>query len=151
MQLMRRSTVAKKETVAQDWYLVDATDQIVGRLAVRLATILMGKHKPIYTPHVDTGDFLVVVNCEKVHFTGKKWERKVYRHHTGRIGGLKEAKAADVLRRHPDRILRQAVKRMLPKTKLGRKMIKKLKIYAGSEHPHQAQEPQELVIKTRRN
>lgn len=145
-----KTFVAKKETVKQDWHVVDAAGQIVGRLATRIATILMGKHKPIYTPHVDTGDFVVLVNCEKVKFTGNKWEKKVYRHHTGHIGGLVEKTAATVLARHPDRIMRLAVRRMLPKTKLGRHMLKKLKIYAGPDHPHAAQNPQELVIETRR-
>ncbi len=144
------TTIATKKKIVQEWFHVDATDKIVGRLAVRLATILMGKHKPIYTPHVDCGDFVVVTNCEKVRFTGNKWTDKVYRHHTGYIGGLVEESAEKLRERHPDRILRQAVKRMLPKTKLGRQMLKKLKIYAGPEHPHVAQEPKELEISTGR-
>lgn len=141
-----KTTMAKKETVERAWYHVDATGHTVGRLAARLSRILMGKHKPIYTPHVDCGDFVVVTNCEKVQFTGKKWTQKIYRHHSMYLGGLKEETAARLLRRHPDRILRLAVQRMLPKTKLGRKMIRKLKIYAGPEHPHSAQKPQDLRL-----
>lgn len=148
---MQKTTVAKPQTVNPTWVHVDATDQVVGRLAVRIATILMGKHKPTYTPHVDTGDFVVVTNCEKVYFTGQKWEKKMYRHHTTYVGGLKEFTAETVLDAHPDRILYQAVKRMLPKTKLGRHMIMKLKIYAGAEHVHEAQQPVDLdVTSTRR-
>ncbi len=142
---------AKMNEIRPEWYVVDATDQVVGRLATRIAMILMGKHKPTYTPHVDTGDFVVVTNCEKVRFTGQKWRNKVYRHHTGHIGGLVTTTAANMRKEHPDRILRLAVRRMLPKTTLGRHMLKKLKIYAGSEHPHAAQNPQELTIETRRS
>lgn len=146
----QKTTVAKAGQVPQKWYLVDAEGQTVGRMATRLATILMGKHKPTYTPHVDCGDFIVVINCEKVVFTGQKWDQKLYRHHTGYIGGLVEEKASRLLRRFPDRVLRQAVRRMLPKTKLGRKMLKKLKIYAGTDHPHGAQGPEALEINARR-
>jgi large subunit ribosomal protein L13 len=145
-----KTTIAKKETVQRDWYHVDGDGQVVGRLAVRLAMMLMGKHKPIYTPHVDCGDFVVVTNCEKVVFTGRKWEDKVYRRHTGHIGGLVEETAGEVLAKHPDRILRKAVQRMLPKTKLADAMLLKLKIYSGAEHPHAAQNPKELTINARR-
>lgn len=145
-----KTTFAKKETVEQRWYVVDATDQVVGRLATRLATILMGKHKPAYTPHVDCGDYVVVVNCEKVVFTGQKWQNKMYRRHTGTLGGLVEEKASLVRDQHPDRILLQAVKRMLPKTNLGKQMLKKLKLFAGPEHSHAAQNPEPLTIETRR-
>ena len=145
-----KTTIANKNTIKQEWWHVDATDQIVGRLAVRLAMILMGKTKPTYTPHVDCGDFVVVTNCEKVVFTGKKMQQKLYRHHTGYLGNLVEEPAARVMRRHPDRILRKAVERMLPKTTLGKHMLKKLKIYAGPEHPHGPQQPKELKIEARR-
>lgn len=123
------------------WYLVDATDLVLGRMAARIATVLMGKHLPTYTPHMDTGDFVIVTNAEKVKITGRKSEQKVYRHHTGWIGNLVEEPYLRVQARHPDRIIRLAVRRMLPKTKLGSKMFKKLKVYAGPEHPHAAQVP----------
>lgn len=148
--MTQKTTMEKKETVQHDWFLVDGTEQVVGRLATRLAMILMGKHKPTYTPHVDCGDFVVVTNCERVRFTGQKWQKKIYRYHTGHIGGLVETTAAEIRDAHPDRILRKAVQRMLPKTKMGRQMLKKLKIYAGSEHPHAAQNPSVLEIKTGR-
>ena len=144
------TTVARRGAAEQQWHHVDANGLIVGRLAVRLAVVLMGKHKPIYTPHVDCGDFVVVTNCEKVCFTGTKWTDKMYRHHTRYIGGLVEQSAQEVLTRHPERILRDAVKRMLPKTKLGRQMLKKLKLYVGPEHPHAAQQPKTLAIQTGR-
>lgn len=146
----RITTHAKKETVQRDWLVVDATDQIVGRLAAELAMVLMGKRKPIYTPNVDCGDFVIVTNCEKVAFTGKKWQNKLYRHHTKYLGGLVEELAEDILEKHPDRIIYQAVKRMMPKTRLGKQMMTKLRVYAGGEHPHIAQEPKELKIETRR-
>ncbi len=146
--MMRQTTFAKKEEVKADWWHVDGSDLVVGRLATELATILMGKNKPIYTSHVDCGDYVVVTNCEKVKFTGTKWRDKIYRYHTGWIGGLKESTAQEILDSHPDRILRKAVQRMLPKTKLGRQMLTKLKIYEGSEHPHSAQDPKELTVKT---
>src|SRR5580765_3198235 len=133
--------MAKKGAVPQKWYLIDAADQVVGRLAVQIATILRGKHRPDYTPHVDTGDFVIVVNAEKVKFTGKKWEQKRYAWFTGYTGQRSET-AARRLADHPDQILREAVRRMLPKNKLATKMLAKLKIYAGAEHPHQAQQPQ---------
>lgn len=146
----KTTTFATKETVKNDWWKVDATDQVVGRLAVELALVLMGKTKPIYTPNVDCGDFVVVTNCEKVVFTGSKWDKKVYRHHTKYIGGLKEVGAAEMLAKHPDRVIYKAVQRMLPKTKMGRHMLSKLKVYAGPAHPHEAQEPKELKIDARR-
>ncbi|MBX3433107.1 MAG: 50S ribosomal protein L13 [Pirellulales bacterium] len=128
-------------TVEQKWLLVDATDKVVGRLASEIAVILMGKHRPTYTPHVDTGDFVVVVNCEKVRFTGKKWEQKTYAWYTG-YTRQRTINAQDRLEKHPDLILREAVRRMLPKNKLGRAMLSKLKLYVGSSHPHQAQQPE---------
>ncbi len=148
--------MAKKEEVQPHWYLVDAEGQIVGRLAVRLATILMGKHKPTYTPHVDCGDYLVVVNVEKVRFSGKdlthpthanftsKMQTKVYERYTGYPAGRRFETAAQLLDRRPEKILWEAVRRMLPKSKLGRNMMKKLRLYVGTEHPHQAQEPTPL-------
>ncbi len=136
-----RSYMARKETYRPEWYVVDADGRILGRLAARIATILMGKHKPTYTPHVDTGDFVIVTNCEKVRLTGKKWDSITYDRYTYYPGGFRSETAASVLKRHPDRVIREAVRRMLPKTALGRNMLKKLKIYAGPEHPHSAQQP----------
>ncbi len=138
--------IANKETVTPRWYVIDATDQVVGRLAVQIATILRGKHRPDYTPHVDTGDFVIIINAEKVRFTGKKMETKVYRSYTHYPGGLKEVKAGDLIKKHPDRILKAAVQRMVPRNKLGRQQMTKLKIYAGPSHPHQAQQPQEFKL-----
>ena len=132
--------MAKPGEVEQKWHIVDATDQVVGRLASRIAVILMGKHRPTYTPHVDTGDFVVVINAEKVKFTGKKWEQKEYRWYTG-YPGQKSVTAETRLERKPELILQEAVRRMLPKNKLAYQDVTKLKIYAGAEHPHQAQQP----------
>lgn len=129
------------------WYVVDATDMTVGRLASQVARILIGKEKPIYTPFMDVGDHVIIVNAEKVVFTGNKWQDKFYRHHTGWPGGLKETRASDMLKRHPERILENAIKGMLPKTRLGRAMASKLKVYVGANHPHQAQQPQKLELK----
>ena len=131
---------AKEQDITKKWYLVDARDKIVGRMATQIAMRLRGKHKPIFTPHADTGDFVVVVNAEKVAFTGKKWDRKIYYRHTGYMGGLKEITAGKLLEKNPEEILRLAVKRMLPKNSLGRRQLKKLKIYAGANHPHEAQQ-----------
>jgi large subunit ribosomal protein L13 len=133
--------MAKPGEVEQKWLLVDATDKIVGRLASEIAVILMGKHRPTYTPHVDTGDYVVVVNAEKVRFTGKKWERKTYAWYTG-YPGQKTITAEERLAKKPELILEEAVRRMLPKSKLGAAMLSKLKIYAGPSHPHQAQSPE---------
>lgn len=143
-----KSYMAKPGEVEQKWWLVDANDKVVGRLASDIAMILMGKHRPTYTPHVDTGDYVVVINADKVVFTGNKWNDKTYSWYTG-YPGLHVETAAERLKRHPDRILREAVRRMLPKNALARKMLAKLKIYAGTEHGHQAQqpEPRELAIK----
>ena len=140
-----KTYVAKPGQVPQKWYLVDAEDKVVGRLASDIAVILMGKNKPTYTPHVDTGDFVVVINAEKVKFTGNKWEQKEYRWHTGYRGQRSET-AGDRLKRHPDRILSEAVRRMLPKNKLATKMLSKLKIYTGDSHPHQAQQPEPIEL-----
>jgi large subunit ribosomal protein L13 len=136
--------MAKKGSVPQRWFLIDATDKVVGRLAVQIATILKGKHRPQYTPHIDTGEFVIVVNAEKVKFTGKKWDQKTYQWYTHHPGGRRLAVARDVRAKHPERILLEAVKRMLPRNKLGRKQLAKLKIYAGPAHEHQAQQPIEL-------
>jgi large subunit ribosomal protein L13 len=136
--------MAKKGQVPQGWHVIDATDQVVGRLAVRIATILRGKHRPQYTPHVDTGEYVIVVNAAKVRFTGKKWQTKSYQAYSHYPGGLKEVSARDILESHPERILLEAVRRMVPRNRLGRKQMTKLKIYAGPSHPHQAQQPQEL-------
>ena len=136
-----KTYMAKPGEVAQKWWVVDAKDKIVGRLASDIAVVLMGKHRPTYTPHVDTGDFVVVLNADKVIFTGKKWQQKTYDWYTG-YTGLRSETAEKLAKRHPDRILYEAVRRMLPKNKLGRKMLAKLKIYVGTEHPHQAQQPE---------
>jgi large subunit ribosomal protein L13 len=133
--------LAKPGELQPKWWHVDATDKIVGRLASDIAVILMGKHKPTYTPHVDTGDFVVVTNCEKVVFTGRKWQEKEYTWFTG-YTGLKSETAEHRRERRPELILQEAVRRMLPKNKLGRHMLAKLKLYAGPEHPHQAQQPE---------
>ena len=126
------------------WFIIDADGKTVGRLATTAARLLMGKNKPTYTPFIDMGDHVVIINAEKVVFTGNKLKDKVYRHHTGWPGGLKEVAAEKLLARYPERILEKAIRGMLPKTKLGRKMGKKLKVYAGSDHPHQAQRPEAL-------
>ena len=135
-----KTYIAKEQEVTKKWYLVDASNKIVGRMATQIAMRLRGKHKPIFTPHADTGDFVVVVNAEKVSFTGKKWDKKIYYRHTGYMGGLKEITAGKLLEKKPEEILRLAVKRMLPKNSLGRRQLKKLKIYAGANHPHEAQQ-----------
>ncbi len=142
------STVsAKTEEIQRKWYVVDAGGVVLGRLASQVAAVLKGKHKPIYTPHVDTGDFVVVVNAEKVQLTGNKRDEKMYYHHTGYPGGLKSISADKLLDKRPEDVISFAVKGMLPKNPLGRKMLDKLKVYAGSEHPHAAQKPEELKIK----
>ncbi len=148
MTAMKKTTMRKPTEHTCDWIVLDAENQIVGRMASRIAMRLMGKHKPDYTPSFDCGDGVIVLNCEKIVFTGAKWDKKIYRRHSGYIGGLKEITARKVLSSHPDRILFMAVKRMLPKGKLGEKMIKKLKIYSGSEHPHAAQNPAPLDLAT---
>ncbi len=138
--------MAKPETVSRRWLVIDATDQVVGRLAVQIANILRGKHRPEYTPHVDTGEFVIVINAEKLRLTGRKLETKTYHWYTRYPGGLKEATARDWMAKHPDRILRMAVQRMVPRNRLGRQQMTKLKIYAGPKHPHQAQQPQEFKL-----
>ena len=138
--------MARPETISRRWLLIDAKDQVVGRLAVTIANILRGKHRPEYTPHIDSGEYVIVINAEKVRFTGKKMQTKTYHWYTRYPGGLKEATAKEWLEKHPDRILTQAVKRMVPRNRLGRAMMTKLKIYAGPQHPHQAQQPVELKV-----
>ena len=138
---MRTTYMAKPNAVERKWYVIDVAGQRVGRAATVIASILRGKHKPEFTPHVDTGDFVVIVNADKIVFTGNKLQKKLYRRHSGYPGGLKETRAIDVLNTHPERIIFQAVKGMLPHNSLGRQQLTKLKVYAGSEHPHQAQQP----------
>jgi large subunit ribosomal protein L13 len=137
---------AKKEEAEHQWYLVNAEGRVLGRLAAELAKILRGKNKPAFTPHVDTGDFVIVVNAGKVLLTGKKMKDKIYYHHTGYPGGIKEISAEKLLAKKPTEVLRIAVKGMLPKNSLGRQMLQKLKIYAGPDHPHEAQKPVPLEI-----
>jgi large subunit ribosomal protein L13 len=137
---------ARHEDIIKDWYLIDAEGQILGRLASEIARRLRGKHKPIYTPYVDTGDFVIVVNAGKVSLTGKKMSDKVYYHHSGYPGGLKMTYAGKMLKDHPEKVLLFAVRGMLPKNSLGRKMLKKLKIYTGNDHPHEAQCPQVIKL-----
>ena len=139
-----KTQFAKKGEIERKWYVVDAKDAILGRLATKIATYLRGKNKPVFTPNVDTGDFIIVVNADKVRLTGRKLDDKVYYHHTGYIGGIKAQTAKNLLDKHPERIIEKAVWGMLPKNTLGRQMIKKLKVYKGAEHPHKAQAPEIL-------
>ncbi|MFQ5845700.1 MAG: 50S ribosomal protein L13 [Planctomycetota bacterium] len=145
-----KTPMAKRGEVEPRWYLVDAGREVLGRAAARIATILQGKHRPTWTPHVDTGDFVVVINAEKIRATGAKEEQKRYQRYTGWPGGRKERTLAQMRARRPQEILRSAVRRMLPKTRLGKRMLRKLKIYAGPEHPHAAQQPQPLELGTGR-
>lgn len=143
---MEKTYVPKSGEISQDWILVDANDQNLGRLATQIASILLGKNKPNFTPGMDTGDFVVVVNCERVQVTGKKMTEKVYYHHSNYPSGIKAVTLKDQLVSHPDRVIRSAVWGMLPHNKYGRQLIKKLKIYAGPDHPHSAQAPQPLSM-----
>ena len=136
----------KENEIERKWYVVDADGKVLGRLATRIATILRGKHKPLFTPHLDVGDHVVVLNAEKIHLTGRKLQNKQYRWHTGYIGGLREVSAEKMLKTHPERVIEWAVQGMLPKNRLGRAMAKKLKVYRGAAHPHQAQRPQVLEV-----
>ncbi len=145
---MNKTPLPTSDTLEQKWYVVDATDQRLGRLASEIAQILRGKNKPTFTPHLDTGDFVVVVNAEKAIVTGKKSSQKVYRRHSGRPGGMKVESFEKLQARLPERIIEQAIKGMLPKNSLGRRLFTKLKVYAGNEHPHQAQQPEVLTINT---
>ena len=141
-----KTVSAKKESVTREWYVVDATGKTLGRLSTEIANRLRGKHKPEFTPHVDTGDYIVVVNAEKVKVTGNKTTDKVYHHHTGYPGGIKSITFDQLIDKAPERIIEKAVKGMMPKNKLSQSMMTKLKIYAGSEHPHSAQQPTPLEI-----
>ena len=141
-----KTYLTKKAEVERRWYVVDAEGKTLGRLASQIATILRGKHKPIYSPSVDCGDFVIVINADKIAVTGRRMEQKMYYRHSGYPGGLREISLRDQLERYPTRPIRLAVKGMLPKNRLGRKMIKKLKVYAGPEHPHEAQQPEVLEL-----
>lgn len=137
---------AKPQDVEREWVLIDASDLVLGRLATKAACILKGKHKPQYTPHVDTGDFVIVINAEKVRVTGAKATDKEYFRHSGYPGGLKSETFEEAIEKHPERVIEHAIKGMMPKNKLGRAMSKKLKVYAGAEHPHMAQKPREIKL-----
>ncbi len=141
-----KTYMAKSGEVTAAWHLVDAEDKILGRMATKVAMILMGKHRPEYTPHVDTGDFVIIVNAEKIRMTGNKWNDKQYDWYTGYPGGYKSLSAEEMRKKHPDRIVFDAIRRMLPKNRIGRQMLTKLKVYAGTEHPHQAQQPVKLEL-----
>ncbi|MGD2039825.1 MAG: 50S ribosomal protein L13 [Anaerolineae bacterium] len=141
-----RTFTAKKEEIERNWYVVDAEGQTLGRLASRIAPILKGKHKPSYTPHLDCGDYIVVINADKVRVTGRKKDQKFYYRHSGYPGGLSSISLRDQLDKFPERVVESAVKGMLPKNRLGRQMFKKLKVYAGESHPHQAQQPKPLEL-----
>ena len=145
--MQRQTTMIKKEQINRKWYVIDASGKPLGRLASEIAQVLTGKNKPIYTPNVDCGDYVIVVNAEKIHLTGKKLEDKIYSTHTGQPGGLREMSYKQLLATKPELAIKTAVKGMLPKNSLGRDMIKKLKVYAGPEHGHQAQQPEVLTIK----
>jgi len=136
--------------IRREWFVVDATNKVLGRLATRIARILVGKHRPDYIPYLDTGDFVVVTNAEKVLLTGRKAEQKVYRRHTGYPGGLRSVPAGELSAKYPERLIEEAVRGMLPKSRLGRKQLKKLKVYRGPSHPHEAQKPRVLALVTRR-
>jgi len=138
--------MANKENVEPQWFVIDGTDQVVGRLAVQIANILRGKHKPTFTPHADAGDFVIVINAEKVKFTGKKWQQKSYQSYSGYAGGQKIIPALELLAKKPEDVLHNAVRRMVPRTRLGRQQLTKLKLFAGPAHTHQAQQPKELKI-----
>ena len=141
-----KTYVAKEYEVNKKWHLVDAEKRVLGRLATHIASHLRGKHKPIFTPHADTGDFIVVINADKIILTGAKWEKKFYYKYSGYVGGLKQISARKLMEKKPEEILRLAVRGMLPKNSLGRRQLKKLKIFAGPDHPHQAQKPEKLEI-----
>ncbi len=143
---MSKTYAVKKKEITRQWHVIDAEDVVLGRLASKVAYILKGKHKPIYTPHIDTGDHIVIVNAEKIKMTGKKQEQKIYWRHSGYPGGIKGTTAAKVMSEKPEQIIRHAVAGMLPKNTIGRQMIKKLKVYSGPDHPHTAQQPKPLVL-----
>jgi large subunit ribosomal protein L13 len=138
--------IPKVEGLERKWFVIDAKGQVLGKLATRAAVLLAGKHKPVYTPFLDTGDHVIVINAGQVHLSGRKETDKLYRSHSGYVGGLKTTAAGDLRKKHPTRVIEEAVKGMLPKTKLGRAMFQKLKVYAGDKHPHQAQQPQPVTL-----
>ncbi len=144
-----KTPLPKVNELQKKWFVVDASGKVLGRLATQLATRLRGKHRPDFTPHLDTGDFIIVVNAEKIKLTGQKLDQKMYHRHSGHLGGLKSVDARTMLEKQPEDVIRLAVKRMMPKNKLARQQIKKLKIYRGAEHPHQAQMPEPLEISIR--
>jgi large subunit ribosomal protein L13 len=144
---VEKTYVTKKENVQREWYVVDAAGQTLGRLAAQVARMLRGKHKPTYSPSIDTGDYVIVVNAEKIHVTGRKLDQKIYYRYTGYPGGLREVTLRNLLQKHPTRVIEHAVRGMLPKNRLGRRMFKQLKVYAGPEHPHEAQQPESLELK----
>ena len=147
VQSHRATKSVRAQDVDRHWYVIDANDQVLGRLATRVATMLRGKHRASFTPHVDTGDFVIIVNAEKVKLTGRKREQKLYYRHSGYTGSLKQRSAGQILEGpHPDRVVRHSIRGMLPKNTLGRHMLRKLKVYAGPEHPHAAQKPEEMQI-----
>ncbi|MBE9185575.1 50S ribosomal protein L13 [Microcoleus sp. LEGE 07076] len=145
---MNKSYVPTQDSLEHKWYVVDAADQRLGRLATEVATYLRGKHKPTYTPSMDTGDFVIVINADKIAVTGKKRTQKIYRRHSGRPGGMKTETFAKLQARLPERIVEEAIRGMLPHTSLGRQLFTKLKVYAGPNHPHAAQKPEELIVHT---
>ncbi len=146
-----KTPMAKPGEFDSRWYLVDASQEVLGRAATRIAMILQGKHRPTYTPHIDTGDYVVVINAEKIQATGAKEEKKIYQWYTGWHGGRRERTLAEMRVKKPEEVLRSAVRRMLPKTRLGKQMLSKLKLYAGAEHPHEAQQPEPLEFNTGRS
>jgi large subunit ribosomal protein L13 len=141
-----KTSSAKPHEIERKWFVIDAQGQTLGRLATRVATVLRGKHKPIYTPHIDCGDYVIVVNADKINVTGQKLDQKMYYRHSGYPGGLKQITLRRQLQTHPERVIEAAVRGMLPKNRLGRKMFKKLKVYDGPDHPHQAQQPEPLDL-----
>mgnify|MGYP001029772700 FL=1 len=141
-----KTFVASPDTINRKWYVVDAEGKTLGRLASEIAKVLRGRHKPIFTPHMDTGDYVIVVNAEKIKVSGKKLDQKIYYKHSGYVGGMKETTLKDMLKKHPERVVEYAVKGMLPKGPLGRQMYTKLHVYAGAEHPHAAQKPETLTF-----
>jgi large subunit ribosomal protein L13 len=145
--MAKTDAAGKPANFEQNWYVIDATDQVVGRLATAVATILRGKHKPQFTAHIDTGDFVIIINADKARFTGRKLEQKTYQSYSHYPGGQKVIPASEVMAKHPERVLISAIKRMVPRSRLGRKQMEKLKIYKGPQHPHQAQQPKEFKLK----
>ena len=145
--MMKNSYMQKKETVKRDWYVIDAEGVSLGRLATRVADVLRGKHKPTYTPNIDCGDYVIVVNASKINLTGNKLDDKIYYNHSGYTGGLRERTAKEMLESYPVEMVERAVKGMIPHTRLGRQVVKKLFVYEGAEHPHMAQKPQEMKVK----